>query len=277
MAKLLTPQMADELVDERRRRGLSLPARQFAYGTTRYRDRGNVAGSPPVFSPMDRADLIPRDQWDDIIAQKDEEKSWLEDLVRYHEIPCSDQKSTNYCHAFSTVDAMVAARAKAGHPYARLSAMSIGGPITGWRNKGAWPEDDLMRAVEYGACPYSYQDSEFSFRPKSWTPGWEKAAEDYQVDEWLDGLIPGKSFDALVTFALRSIPACVGYKWWSHAISAAYRVKKLDNGKYAVLNRNNWGMDYGDVGFLWMEEGTRRSQGTPDITVFGLTSIGATG
>ncbi len=283
MPELITPEMADEMIDERRARGLWIEKeRSFNHGygwNVTLPDRYTSARPRPAncVSAMDPSDLIPRDQWPDLIAQKDEERSWLGDVVRFKQHPCVDQKSTNYCHAFSTVQAIQDKRCVQGHPYLRLSSMSIGGPITGWRNKGEWPENDLMQAVKYGACPFSYQDSEWSFNPRRWKKGWEKAAEDYQVDEWTDGMIPGKAFDAMVTFALRGIPCMCSAKWWSHAFNGGYAVRRESGGGYSALFRNTWGSDYKDDGFFWMREGTRKGQGTSDITLFGLRSMGATG
>ena len=273
MADLLTPDMADELIDESRSRGLWMDDRKEEYGIA----AGTLGQPGIVYSPMPQSELIPRSEWDERIAKKDREQSWLEDLVRNANVPCLDQNGTNYCHGFSVAQCMQDERCKQGHPYVELSGMSIAGPVTGWRNKGAWPENDLMRAVEVGACPASYQDKSHSFNYKRWKRGWEKAAEEYQVDEWTDGLIPGKAFDAVATFALRSTPAATGHRWWSHAITSAYRLRKESNGRYSILSRNNWGMDWKDDGFTWMPEGTRKGGGTPDITLFGIRSMGATG
>jgi hypothetical protein len=150
--------------------------------------------------------------------------------------------------------------------------MAIGGPITGWRNRGAWPEDGLQQTVEFGTCRESFQDSSHSFTPQRWKAGWKEDRLNYQTDEWTDGLLPGgKAFDALVSFALWGIPVGIGFQWWSHAISGGYRVREERRGVYSVLNLNNWGADYGDEGFVWMQEG----RGTPDINCFAIGLVTA--
>jgi len=235
-------------------------------------------GECAVAKPMDPALLIPRSEWIDRIKQKDQEQSWLEDLVRRAGIRASDQASTNFCHAHSIKDPMEVQRCVQGHPYVELSAMAIGGPITGWRNRGAYPEDDLMQAVKFGTCPASMQDSRYSFSPSKWQKGWEEECAKYQVDEWTDGLLSGgKAFDALVTFSFLNIPCPVGYQWWGHALHAGYRVLYLGQSRgkdrFAVRHRNSWGMDYGDAGFVDLEEG----RGTPDIDLFAIGLVTATG
>lgn len=219
-----------------------------------------------ILKPLDPLRLVPRSEWTERIAQKDREHSWLEDIVR-DVIPCGDQGPTNYCHAFSIRDAMHAQRLVQNLRHEELSAMAIGGPITDWKNRGAWPEDDLQQTVKTGTCLASFQDSPYSFKPNRWQDGWEKDCQNYQTDEWTDGLLPrGKAFDALVSFALWGTPACIGFQWWAHAISGGYRVREERRGIYSVLNRNNWGWRYGDNGFVWMQEG----RGTPDINCFGI-------
>ena len=258
------------VVDFNGPRYLSLMKRRTTYG-----DKIACRGRPSIIvaRPMREDELIPRSEWPDRIRKKDLEKSWLEDLTRGR-VPCGDQGPTNYCHAFGTVQAMMDQRCVQNHPFVRLSSMSIGGPITGWRNKGAYPEDDLDQAVEFGACPYSFQDSEYSMSPSRWGDGWEATRQDYQIDEFLDGLLPGgKAFDAAVTMAMKNIPSAPGFQWWSHLTSGGYRVIDLGRNRFSIRNRNNWGADYGDDGYYDLQEG----KGTPDITLFGAGLVGATG
>ena len=202
--------------------------------------------------------LIPRAEWDDRIAQKDKEQSWLEDIVR-GTIPCTDQNGLGYCHAYGTIAIAECQRLIQNHPFVPLSAESVGGPITGWRNRGADPTDDIKQMAQYGACPKSFMDREHSLSPGKWKEGWQADALKYRVHEWRDMRTTRKMFDAAATMALLGIPGGLGYMWWSHYISGPYRLLKSGN-KYALRNRNNWGADYGDDGFLDMVEG----RGTPD-------------
>ena len=207
-------------------------------------------------------ELIPRSEWDKIIEQKDREKSWLIDNVAT--VKCKDQNGLSYCHSFGTVSTMEIALVMAGYPYEELSAESVGGPVTGWRNQGADPSDDLEQVEKAGACLASYMDRPNSLNPRLWKPGWEHDAMGRRVLEAYDLRLPGKEFDAVVTCALLNIPVGLGYAWWGHFIHGGFQVRKNKSGVYEILERNSWGASYGKDGYFWLAEGRARGQGTPD-------------
>jgi len=216
--------------------------------------------------------LIPRDEWPDLIAKKDEEESWPEDLMRNCNIEVMDQNGLGYCHAYSCVMAMMAQRAIQNDPFVLLSAESIGGPITNWQNEGAYPEDDLDQAIEQGACPASMMDRPLSLLPSNWQQGWQEEAKKYRVVEWYDGDIRGKTFDVAMTYALCNIPAFAGFDWWGHAVAYCLKAKHLGRNRYAVGGRNSWGPTYGDDGYFFLEEG----KGTPSIGILGIRAMTVT-
>lgn len=225
-----------------------------------------------VHAPLADFKVIPRNLWDDIIARKDRDHSWIEDLVRdkRYGIPCTDQNGLGYCHAYGTVKKAMVKRLLQGHPFVMLSAESVGGPITRWTNQGADPADDMEQIAKFGACPQSFMDREHSLNHRNWKTGWEQEALNYRIPDWIDArLIRKNYFDVAATMCFLNIPGALGYMWWSHYISGPYRVLKLSNGRYALRNRNNWGPSFGDDGFLDMEEG----KGTPDWLFGCLASI----
>jgi len=205
--------------------------------------------------------LIPRSEWDERIAEKDREKSWLYDLVHAAGIPCDDQGSLGFCHAFGTTDAAENCRLIQGHPFVRLSGVSIGGPVTNWKNRGADPSDDLTQLATVGACPESFLDDKHSLNPRRWKTGWEEQRAKFMATEiWdmRDGSGKGLAFDFAMTVALLGLAGGIGYSWWSHFVSGPYKARK--NGRnYEILNRNQWGCGYGEDGFFWLTEG----RGTP--------------
>lgn len=211
--------------------------------------------------------LIPRSEWPDRIRQKDLQQSWLYDLVA--DLPVKDQNGLGYCHAYAAVGAAECQRVLQGHGYVQLSAESIGGPITGWRNRGAHPEDDLEQLARFGACPQSMMDRENSISPSRWDSAWQTEREGYKCSEWWDLEIPGKAFDAAMTATLLGLPFFAGYQWWSHAVAGGFKARDLGRGKFAIMSRNSWGPNYGENGFFWLEEG----KGTPNIGCFAVRQM----
>lgn len=228
---------------------------------------GQCMAAKPITEAMP---LIPRSKWDELIAAKDANKSWLYDIVK-DSVPVMNQGQLGYCHAYCFAAAVMMQRVVEGMGTVVLSAESVGGPVTGWRNEGANPEDDLNQAVSGGFCEASFMDAPWSLRPSRWKAGWEENALNYRVAEFFDLDVPGKVFDACATATLCGIPYGCGFGFWSHAIVGGLKLQKV-NGVYSIMHRNSWGADYGDNGFFFMAEG----KGTPDLGAFGVRQVQAT-
>jgi hypothetical protein len=201
-------------------------------------------------------DLIPRAEWPDRIADMEREKSRLTDICKSDDIPCLDQNGTNYCHANSPALAIMILRAVQGQPFVHLSPGSIGGPVTGFRNAGAWIGDDLDHIVKHGCASIDYVPANQVTRD-GWKEGAEENALQHRVNEWWD--LPRRSFDHMMTLLFLRIPVCTGHNWWRHAVTALDPVM-VGRNKFGARFRNSWGPRYGDNGFFIMEEG----KGTPD-------------
>jgi hypothetical protein len=215
--------------------------------------------------------LIPRSEWQDRIKEKDANDTWLKSICK--DVKCKDQNGLGYCHAYGTVSPMEIAAVAQGEPYVELSAESIGGVVTDWRNAGADPEDDLAAARTNGACAASFMDKPNSITPSRWKAGWQADALRRRVLEHFDCGTPGKEFDAVVTCALLNFPVGLGYAWWSHFVHGVFRVRyNAQTKKYEIENRNSWDATYGDNGYFWLAEGTGRGQGTPDWA-FGVRNV----
>jgi hypothetical protein len=208
----------------------------------------------------DKIELIPEEQWPDLISQKDREKSWLDDLVNDMKIPCKDQDGLGYCHGYGPVTALEVMRSLAGYKYVELSAESVAGRVTGWRNNGGDPEEDLQVLAKYGACPAADMDRAHSLNHKAWKSTWEQDAQNFKVEEFAAGR--GDLWTLAGTCALRNICTSPWSDWWSHCYSGSYRLKN-ENRIIWRKDRNNWGANWGDNGFFWMKKGTQRGGGTP--------------
>ena len=209
-------------------------------------------GKCEVAAPIPVEFIIPRDEWDERIADKNAAGNWLFPTWS-GDVPCMDQNGLGYCHAYCTVMAAMVQAKKQNHPPVMLSAESIGGPITNWRNRGAHPEDDLEQMVKYGACPADMMDREHSISPSRWASGWETERKKFRVVEFWDGQMPGYStFDIAASFALLNIPYASGHAWWGHAIAGGFGLRKESNGTYSLMKRNSWGPSYGQDGFFWL-------------------------
>jgi hypothetical protein len=216
--------------------------------------------------------LIPRSKWDEIIAKKDEEKSWLSDYILPEEqiaiTKAEDQNGRSLCWSYDVTINAIINRLKQGFPLVLLAAESVAGPITNWSDEGGWPETAMQRFISNGACPQSFLDKPNSLSPSRWKSGWETACSEYKITEWIDLDFAGKTFDALVSAAMWGISCSTTYSWWQHAIANALRVRKVGR-KYQVMAWNSWGLSYGTNGWFYLEEG----KGTPDGGLFGVSQM----
>lgn len=202
------------------------------------RPYGAIAYARPMLESLP---LIPREQWQDLIAQKDTDASWMEDKL-VGELPPSDQNGLPYCHGFGTVHGMMMDRGLRGLPYVKLSGTIIGGLTTGWRRQGADPMEDLRVLMEHGTCDEALLDSPYSLSPFQFKPEWKDECANHRCIEAADGRVPGKYFDAAMTAVLSDLPAPAWFTWWSHHIAGAIRAGyDAKTRQFWLRNWNNWG------------------------------------
>ena len=221
-------------------------------------------GSAPGAVGLQQAgvDIIPRSEWPGRIAALKAANAGLMALT-YGKVRCSDQDGLGYCWAHSVKNGAEMLFYQQGFPYAQLSAVSIGGPITGYRNQGGWPADALAFMVKKGAVTtalWPENDLRSSYYYRS-----DVQAEypKYRVEATIADLgASGRMFDECASCVLLGAPVAVSYNWWGHAVVMVGL--ELKNGVYYGVFRNSWGSSYGDDGFFLMREGSGSNRATPD-------------
>lgn len=247
--------VAEPILNENNYLRLSLPPNR-SYGRG-FIPRTNEVGACEVAAAAD-FELIPRSEWPDRIREMERSKSRLSDIINDAGIPCLNQASTNFCHAFSPALAVMALRASTGQKYVPLSPGSIAGPVTGYRNRGANIQDDLRQIVRGGIATTAFVP-ERQISRDGWKPGAEENALLHRVTEWWD-MPRSMMFDRLMTLLLLRIPVCTAHYWWSHAVTAIDPWMDSAGRKFGHRDRNSWGSGYGENGYFIQMEG----KGTPD-------------
>lgn len=229
--------------------------RRFMGCTPRISVPGSLSfAAAPTFT------VIPRNEWSSRIRDLNDAKASLKHISDDQGIESLDQNGTNYCHANSATNGVIYTRCIQGESYVKLSPGSVGGPVTNYTNSGANIESDLRQIVDHGVAPISMVPANQISR-HGWAAGAEQEALKYRITDWWDMMTrqEGGMFDRCATLLLQNIPVCVGYNWWSHAVTLIALVE-ISSGKYGFLFRNSWGASYGDNGFAVLAEG----KGTPD-------------
>lgn len=168
-----------------------------------------------------------------------------------------DQDGLSYCHAFCSASGIEITRDIQGESYVELSPSFIGNLITGFSNSGAYIEDDLECAVEYGCSSVEFvPECNLS---RDWYNKNREAtmanAALHKVTGWTSLGYGSGLADRTWTCLLQGWPVVIALNWWSHAILAL----SIDPD-FEWWDLNSWGNDYGDDGIFTLALG----RGTPD-------------
>ena len=197
--------------------------------------------SPKTFDDLSSVPLIPREQWPDLIADKERNKTRIYDLVTEMDLDCKDQGGTNYCWVNAPTYCCDVIRLKETGQLRQHSPASAGGPIKSFQNRGGWGSQALeyfkvngMNLTEDwpdNAISRSYYTDQNRTRAKD-----NVVLEYFKLSSW----------DEVASCILAGIPTGLGYNWWSHEVTGQDLV--VLNGKVELQIRNSWGMGWGDKG-----------------------------
>lgn len=185
--------------------------------------------------------LIPRNEWEDRIAEMERTKTRLSDICEG--LPPKNQKQTNYCWVFATTYCAEIVRHKQNQAYVSLSPASAGAKIKNFKNQGGWGSEALEYIVNHGLVP-SEQWPDTAIDRQYDTEANDALRSKYRVIEWYE--LRSRDLDQLFTLLFNHIPASVGYNWWRHQVTAVDPI--IHNGTFGVRIRNSWG-DWGENGY----------------------------
>jgi hypothetical protein len=212
------------------------------------RGPGYVNGE--VADPFPAELVIPRSDWQAMIAEQEAAKTRIPDLCDYFGVKVKDQQQTNYCWVNSPTHATEIVRAIQNQAHVSLSAASVGAQVTNYANRRGQPAgvgrmglDALKWISTRGIIPTSLWPTN-EIDPSYATAAAEQESLKYRVDEWWE-CDPG-NLDEVVSCMLRGFPVCVGLNWWGHEVT--YVAPLWLDGDIAILFDNSWGEAYGTAG-----------------------------
>jgi hypothetical protein len=245
----------DKIIHPKYARGLRLPP--VPRGGRRYEGTA---------MPFPQELIIPRSEWQARIQEKNEQKSWMYDLMLSNGVKIKNQKQINYCWIFANTLAAELIRVKQGEIHVPLSPASAGAQITNYRNVGGYGKQALDWGSSRGWYPSSeWPDTAISRQYK--TAEGDSKAMLYRVDEWWE--CSPRSYDEAVSAILQDFPCGVGYNWWSHEVLWV-KLEWLDGVAWPRI-ANSWGEEYGENGTAVLQG----NRAVPDDCVCPCSTIAA--
>lgn len=254
----------------------------------RFQVDGEVAGRGAVerdyhitptgmFSPPSDMTVYSESEIKDRAKEAQEQESAISHILlrgnKGQAIPSTNQKSSNYCWAYSTSGCVIALRALNNQPYVVLSPHSVAVPIKGGANQGGWCGLSAQFIEEHGVASEEFWPLN-SFSTRNDTPEARANMRLHRVTEsWidLDSSIYGRKLtrDQIATCLVNNIPVAADFSWWSHSVMLTDVV--VVDGEIAWRFRNSWGDGYGDQGFSLIRGGKMNPMGAVALRVTGAT------
>ena len=212
--------------------------------------------------------LIPESEWqarlDAQIAAKAQLPNVRDRGMNGQPIPSRDQDGKGYCWAHSSTSAAMISRAKAGEPYADLSAFMVACIIKGYRDEGGWGAESLEFIAQNG-IPTSQFWPQQSMSRSNDNPAMRANAALHKFTNWRD-LDPNNMKAQLVTCLLLGFPVVSDFNWWSHSVCTLDLVS-ISPFRTRILN--SWGDS-------WSSNGTGVLEGSKAVPDAGLACLDMT-
>ena len=213
--------------------------------------------------------LIPRNQWDALIEEKERNKSRLSDLRLRKKIPSLHQGQTEFCWTNAVISAMMIVQAQQGGRIVPLSPASVAAPLTNYTQIPSQQRGFGGKALDYivnqGVC------SQTIWPPNAIDRNLDNAqsmsdSKKHKITDWLE--IPSRSFNHLMTLLLRGTPVVMGLNDWmgtgyGHEVCGLDPVKLSGSGNYGVRIWNSYGDSWKNQGMDVLPE----RYATPDDAV----------
>lgn len=211
-------------------------------------------GSLPFAAPYDMQ-LIPTEEWDDRIADQENNRISLEHIRKDAGIRSLDQDGYGYCWSFSTTKAAMLVRAVANQPTVELSAWAVAAIIKNYRDQGGWCQQSLEFGVNIGFPSL-----------KLWPQGQVKRSLDTaemredagtrKILEWMD--MEDRNWKQLGSNLLRLIPTMMDLNWWGHSVCGIRLMPRKSSGPWQASHMrvkidNSWTPDWGEDGMAILE------------------------
>jgi hypothetical protein len=188
------------------------------------------------FSAMPDSMLIDKSEWRDRINAKQKDQAQVSDLLIYKKLPPKNQASTSYCWNTAPVGGYEAQRVIMNMPYVEFSNASVGGPVTGFKDRGGWGDDALDQMENAGVCPSEFWPNNAINKKYYTAENKQRAMENRIADGWWK--LEGGHIEQVASLALQNIITQVGYDWWGHEV---YVCDLLWDGDFMFRIRNSWG------------------------------------
>ena len=200
--------------------------------------------------------LIPRDEWSQIIKDKEATKSSLSDIRNTandgQPIPSLDQNGQGFCWAYSTTACVMLLRAAANQPYVRLSPHAVACKIFNFQDRGAWGALSMEWIAKNGVPSDEYWPQKSMSRQHDNDTTWRDALKHRITEGWLDINVSHPAdaelaFEQVATCLLMNQPVVLDFNWWGHSVCGMDLVE-TDPGQFGIRILNSWSDNWGQNG-----------------------------